>query len=312
MDNKDFDVEKALDELFDGDFIDKDDKVVVENTNVYSSSEEKNIVFMDFEPTIDNNKKDNMLNENNTYKDEVVFDMNNLDKLLENKNLEDTIIPDSIRTIEETIVPETVKPIEEKKDDVVTVTNNLENNDEAIFPYEKVKSEEYIEKKKNTPEILKIILIGIIVIILVLSVIGIIIKVTTPGTIKCTYKADTDEFTLSDEYEIDYKSKDILSVVGEYKYRSKTEDFNKEIQFIKDEKIPVIVNSNGMPGFTYIYEVEDEIIKVYTYLDFTMFDYDEISKVNQKTTPISYFDIKKNMKIKDLKEILENKGYICK
>ena len=100
---------------------------------------------MDFEPTIDNNKKDNMLNENNTYKDEVVFDMNNLDKLLENKNLEDTIIPDSIRTIEETIVPETVKPIEEKKDDVVTVTNNLENNDEAIFPYEKVKSEEYIE-----------------------------------------------------------------------------------------------------------------------------------------------------------------------
>ena len=53
------------------------------------------------------------------------------------------------------IIP-TVLPVinqsEETKENEESI-NNLENNNEVIFPYEKVKKEEYIEKKQNSPEI---------------------------------------------------------------------------------------------------------------------------------------------------------------
>ena len=59
--------------------------------------------------------------------------------------------------------------------------------------------------------------------------------------------------------------------------------------------------------FTYI----DNYVKVNGYLDFTLFNYDEIEKINQEAMPLSYFKISRDMTYKTLKANLEKEGYKC-
>ena len=66
-----------------------------------------------------------------------------------------------------------------------------------------------------------------------------------------------------------------------------------------------------MPGFTYTYETSDNYVKVNGYLDFTLFNYDEIEKINQEAMPLSYFKISRDMTYKTLKVNLEKQGYKC-
>ena len=66
-----------------------------------------------------------------------------------------------------------------------------------------------------------------------------------------------------------------------------------------------------MSGFTYIYETSENFFKVSGYLDFTLFNYDKISKINQSITPISYFKIEPKQSFKELYKNLEKQGYVC-
>ena len=72
-----------------------------------------------------------------------------------------------------------------------------------------------------------------------------------------------------------------------------------------------MINSNSMSGFTYIYESGEDYFNIKGSLDFTKFNYKEINKINQKTNPITYFTIKKGMKLDDIKKKLEKDGYKC-
>ena len=49
---------------------------------------------------------------------------------------------------------------------------------------------------------------------------------------------------------------------GKYKYTALTDEYKQQIEYVKNEKLPAIVNSNGMDGFTYIYEASDDYFLV--------------------------------------------------
>lgn len=129
--------------------------------------------------------------------------------------------------------------------------------------------------------------------------------------VNCAYSAEDVGYKVTDEYKIRYKNDTILYVESTYNYTAKTDEYKEQIEYVKDEKIPVIINSNGMSGFTYVYETSESFFKVLGYLDFTLFDYKKINKMDQKVAPISYFNINSTPSFKALKKDLEKEGYIC-
>lgn len=129
--------------------------------------------------------------------------------------------------------------------------------------------------------------------------------------VNCAYSAEDKGYKVTDEYKIRYKNDEILYVESVYSYTAKTDEYKPQIEYVKDEKLPVIINSNGMSGFTYVYETSENFFKVSGYLDFTLFDYKKINKIDQKVIPISYFTINSKPSFKVLKKSLEKEGYVC-
>lgn len=197
---------------------------------------------------------------------------------------------------------------DEKSTDEQNESNNVMSLDSS--------SDDDIEVEKQTDlngkrkGILIILLCAILLVIVILILF--IYNLNCEKNVSCVYSVNDKNFVLSDTVKITYKKDKISYVNGNYSYAAITKDFKDQIDNIRQEKIPVIVNSNGMKGFTYILNEENDKFSITSSLDFTSFDYDEISKIDQKTKPISYFEIDSNLTYKKLKNILEKQGYTCK
>lgn len=205
-----------------------------------------------------------------------------------------------------------------------TTTSVPEINDYTpeIINDENKEDNEVVSKKNNKPvndennsklfnkRILIYFIIGFII---GLALIYVIIKffIGREKVVNCAYSAEDAGYKVTDEYKIRYKNDTLLYVESEYNYTAKTDEYKAQIEYVKDEKIPVIINSNGMSGFTYVYETSENFFKVLGYLDFTLFDYKKINKMDQKVAPISYFNINSNPSFKVLKKELEKNGYVC-
>lgn len=174
-------------------------------------------------------------------------------------------------------------------------------------------SQEVNEKSKNIFYNKRIIIYFVIGFIIGLALIYVIVSYLNgkERVINCSYQAEDAGYRVTDEYKITYVNDDVTYVEGVYNYTAKTDEYKQEVAYVKEEKLPVIINSNGMKGFTYIYETNDTFFKVSSYLDFTLFNYDEIGKINQEVTPISYFDINSKMSVNDLRTLFEDQGYVC-
>lgn len=127
----------------------------------------------------------------------------------------------------------------------------------------------------------------------------------------CTSMAEDTGYKYTDEYKITYKKNKINYVESTYTYTALNSEYQEQIKYVSDDKLRAVINSNGMPGFTYTYETSDNYVKVNGYLDFTLFNYDEIEKINQEAMPLSYFKISRDMTYKTLKVNLEKQGYKC-
>lgn len=127
----------------------------------------------------------------------------------------------------------------------------------------------------------------------------------------CTSTAEDTGYKYTDEYKITYKKNKINYVESTYTYTALNSEYKEQIKYVSDDKLRAVINSNGMPGFTYTYETSDDYVKVKGYLDFTLFNYDEIEKINQEAMPLSYFKISRDMTYKTLKNDLEKNGYKC-
>ena len=209
--------------------------------------------------------------------------------------------------------------IKDTNDDNLTNTSlNIPNisSSEIIAPTS-LDNENNIQEttaKDNNISYKKIILYFLIGFVLGFILIYIIVNfvLNKEKTINCSYSANDLGYKITDEYKIKYKNNIILKVDGSYIYTAKTEEYKSQIEYIKNEKIPVIINSNGMKGFTYIYEVSDSYFKVNSYLDYDLFEFDKINKIDQKNMPISYFKIASDKSVKKLKNELINKGNLSK
>lgn len=197
---------------------------------------------------------------------------------------------------------------DEKRLDEQNESNNVMSLDSS--------SDDDIEVEKQTDlngkrkGILIILLCAILLVIVILTLF--IYNLNCEKNVSCVYSVNDKNFVLSDTVKITYKKDKISYVNSNYSYAAITKDFKDQIDNIRQEKIPVIVNSNGMKGFTYILNEENDKFSITSSLDFTAFDYDEISKIDQKAKPISYFEIDSNLTYKKLKNILEKQGYTCK
>lgn len=188
----------------------------------------------------------------------------------------------------------------------LTIENNeASSSKDALISKNTIKEDKAFNKKIIIYIALGAILGLIVVFILVNFVFGVEKKEL------CTSVAEDTGYKYTDEYKITYKKNKINYVESTYTYTALNSEYKEQIKYVSDDKLRAVINSNGMPGFTYTYETSDDYVKVNGYLDFTLFNYDEIEKINQEAMPLSYFKISRDMTYKTLKNDLEKNGYKC-
>lgn len=188
----------------------------------------------------------------------------------------------------------------------LTIENNeASSSKDVLTSTNTIKDDKSFNKKIIIYIALGMVLGLIVVFILVNFVFGIEKKEL------CTSTAEDTGYKYTDEYKITYKKNKINYVESTYTYTVLNSEYQEQIKYVSDDKLRAIINSNGMPGFTYTYETSDNYVKVNGYLDFTLFNYDEIEKINQEAMPLSYFKISRDMTYKTLKTNLEKEGYKC-
>ena len=188
----------------------------------------------------------------------------------------------------------------------LTIENNeASSSKDALISKNTIKDDKSFNKKIIIYIALGAILGLIVVFVLVNFVFGVEKKEL------CTSVAEDTGYKYTDEYKITYKKNKINYVESTYTYTALNSEYKEQIKYVSDDKLRAVINSNGMPGFTYTYETSDDYVKVNGYLDFTLFNYDEIEKINQEAMPLSYFKISRDMTYKTLKNDLEKNGYKC-
>ena len=306
LEQEDLNVEKALDNIFDEDTNKQKEEDLSKTSLNINSVNNEDFDYSKIQDEIvintpDNeNKEEKGSDENFDIKEDndkvLNFIPNNFDNEDKNTSLDESFD-------------------KENKDGLNDIVNaNLEpaSDEDITSSYESYNT--LVETESDTPKknnkMLYLILGAIFVAILI--VILCVLSINCEKKTSCSYAVNDTNYKITDTYEIKYKKNKILYVNGKYVYEAKTKDFENQINIIRQEKIPVMVNSNAMKGFTYILDEGNDKISITSSLDFTSFDYNEISKIDQKTKPISYFEIDSTLTYEKLKNILEKQGYTCK
>ena len=184
------------------------------------------------------------------------------------------------------------KAVEESKNNG---TNNLENT-----------------VNKNIPAA-KVVIISIMVVLFTLTGVYFLANYNSnkEKVVNCSYSFNDKNYKITDEYKITYNSKKITYIEGIYIYTSKADEYDEQIKYIKEDKLPPIINSNGMKGFTYTYENTNDSIKIYSYLDYTIMDEEEINSIDQDIKPVSYFKVDLKSNSENLTDLFKKQGYKC-
>lgn len=328
MNRKDMELEKALDNLFCDvsvdsnqdetniryEVIDKTDDDIYFGNN-YSSQNNKII-----NNNIDTEYKENIENDTMSFSEVELITKPEIDE-----NADELESTHNEKDIEEndTIIFSTEE--KEKINDFV-YSNNVTNEDKnennenrptyGDFEEQNVQNGDDVDTNlvESNLDIKKIIIYFMIGILFGLVLIFFLLssdKEKEVGIINCSFAAEDDNYKITEQYKITHVDDIISYVEGTYLYTAKTEEFENQVEFIKKEKLPAIINSNGMSGFTYVPETASNYFKVQTYLDYDAFDLNAIKNINQDTTPLSFFNINVNKKYVDLKNNLEKKGFKC-
>lgn len=301
--NENKELENALNDIFDEDFINigENTEPKAEEINTNGTEAEENLV--DFFATqgvsdIERSIEENLVKETS---------IKELKEEIKQPVESDIVVNEQVNEEEINIIDE--QPTQ--KEDTV-----IEEKTET-----KVNGKEFVTEKKlneitEHQEILsnkKIFIYFIVGFILGFGLIFYIINyaLSTPRVISCSTSAEDDGYKYSDEYKITYIRNKINMLESSYTYSAITDEYKKQIEYIKKEKLPVVINTNGMPGFTYTYESSDEVFKINGYLDFSLIKFKEVDKINQKLMPISFVKINSKTTYKSLKTDLEKRGFKC-
>lgn len=189
------------------------------------------------------------------------------------------------------------------------IDKNLKDAIDDMFSLDLVKVNNS-NKKRNMCWIF-IYLVLIILLLVIVFLMYIFDSNSKERVVNCSYKAIDKGYSITDEYKITYKKNKVIYFDGKYTYKALNDEYKKQIDFVTEQKMPVIINSNGMPGFTYIYEVGDDYFSVQSYLDFNLFDCNLIDKNDNNTNPISYVLINSSTTYESLVKKLKKDGYTC-
>ena len=165
------------------------------------------------------------------------------------------------------------------------------------------------EKKTNKYNIYILLLLALLFTLLTIFIITI---TNTEKVVVCSLKIKDDGYQLTDDYIIAHKSGNLTYIQGEYEYTAYNDEYKEQLQSIKEEKLPVIINSNGMKGFTHVLESADSYIKIYSYYDITKIDFKTVDKTDSKLVPLSYIGLNSKTTYKSLTQNLKTAGYVCK
>lgn len=186
------------------------------------------------------------------------------------------------------------KPVNnEVKDDLATIKN--------------------IPKKDRSKINYKLLLIILIAIIILLVSLGVYLAVfEIEKTTVCELKAKDTGYNFSDTYMVIYKKNNIIKIKSSYVYNATDSEFTEQVKFVKESKLPIVINSNGMSGFTYTVEESDNMFKVNGYLDFEKMNFKEVDKQNYDLFPIAYEKIDSKTTYSSFINKLKKEGYSCK
>lgn len=171
-----------------------------------------------------------------------------------------------------------------------------------------------IPKKEHTKRKYKpfILIILTIIMVLLISLVVYIIVFGIEKTTICELKAKDTGYNFSDSYIITYKKNNIMKIKSSYVYNATDSEFTEQVKFVKESKLPVVINSNGMSGFTYMVEESDNSFKVNGYLDFEKMNFKEVDKQDYDLFPITYEKINSKTTYNGFVNKLKKQGYICK
>ena len=307
LEQEDLNVEKALDNIFDEDTNEQKEEDLSKTSLNINAVNNEDFDYSKVQDEIVINTSDS---EN---KEEINSDMDSDTKEKDNDKVLNFIPNNFDNEDKNTSLDESFdKESKDGLNDIVNANLKPASDEDITSSYESYNTP--VETESNTPKknnkMLYLILGAIFVAILI--VVLCILSINCEKKTSCSYAVNDTNYKISDTYEIKYKKNKILYVNGKYDYEAKTKDFENQINIIRQEKIPVMVNSNAMKGFTYMLDEGNDKFSITSSLDFTSFDYDEISKIDQKTKPISFFEIDSNLTYEKLKNILKKQGYTCK
>lgn len=277
---------------------------------------------------IDNNEETISVEERNIFQDEFYplnYEIQNNSSLNDSYNDTNIEINNSDNKEDTNFKNEDNKEPDNNSDSYVD--NNIDNNNNVYYGQnnqalenntyyeeeqknnnisEKVANEDGKYQKKN---IIIYFIVGVIIGLIILFVIMYINSGKTK-IVNCSYNKKDDAYTETEEYTITYTGNNINYIEGVYTYKTIPEN-NKQLGVIREQKIPIIINSNGMDGFTHIFEIGDTIFKVYSYYDYEIMNFEKIEKNDSSKTPISYINIDSSKSYKKLKKDMENRGFKC-
>lgn len=299
---------------------DKNENIIYNNDlNGSNNSFLNNDVLDNSNNTLNSNNNDSLNNDNNVFPTYVnnEFNASNLGNN-ENNNQSQAFSHDfqyDVNDINAAFNQNTINNDNNIVNNKAQEFNEHAKNNISINPVmDNAKSDQSKEKtNKNFFSLKRIIiyfvvgfLIGFVLIYVLVNYVFGVSKVTV-----CSQSAKDTGYEYTDEYKITYKKDKILYVQSDYNYKALTDEFKSQINYVKDEKLLAVINSNGMPGFTYVYEVSDGHFKVNGYLDFELIDFDKVDDINQDLMPISYFKIDSKLTYSSLISNLEDQGYKC-
>ena len=224
---EDKDIKSALDDIFGPDFIEI-------NVDESKNNENKKTEELKENKYLNNLDEKNVISTNDTYVDDLNFfeeDNTQIDNNVSNSKITSN---NNLNTAEE----------------IKSEDNNLNS----------IKKENVKKDNFNKKMILYFAIGFILGIVIIYMIVNYVQNKTYVAN--CSSFAEDTGYKYTDEYKITYKKDKILNVDGTYTYTALTDEYKPQVNIIKEDKSHAIINSNGMPGFTYTYEISDNYFKV--------------------------------------------------
>ena len=197
------------------------------------------------------------------------------------------------------------------RENIIENENIMQNNlSESIKSYES--NRKNIKHSSTINYKYVIVTIIIMIIIFLLSMVVFIGIIGINRTTICELAASDTGYQFSDKYEILYNKDKIIKIKSEYVYKATSEEFKEQVKYVKESKLPVVINSNGIRGFTYTIEENDNMFKVSGYLNFEEMDFKEIDKQDYDLFPLTYVKINSKTTYSNFTNKLKKQGFACK